>query len=200
MSDHYFSAKPEAGREERQIQAVLLGHSFTFRTDAGVFSKRGIDFGSRLLIETVTIEPKSRVLDLGCGYGAIGIVLGKTVPHVAVTMVDINERAVQLAKENAVSNQVEDRVEIIVSDRFSALEGRKFDHILLNPPIRAGKRAVYRLFEEASNALDEGGSLWIVIRKQQGAVSAKKELEKLFSIVDVVEKKKGYWVIWSRND
>ncbi|MGA8943416.1 MAG: class I SAM-dependent methyltransferase [Thermoactinomyces sp.] len=200
MSNHYFSAKPEVQREERKIQAVLLGRSFTFYTDAGVFSKRGIDFGSRLLIETVKIEPESRVLDLGCGYGAIGIAIGKTVPHVKVTMVDINERAVQLAKENAVLNQVEDRVEILVSDRFAALEGRKFDHILLNPPIRAGKKTVYRLFEEASNALDSGGSLWIVIRKQQGAVSAKKELEQLFSVVNVIERKKGYWVIWSRND
>ncbi len=200
MSNHYFSAKPEAKRKERLVQAVLLGQSFTFRTDAGVFSKRGIDFGSRLLIETVKIKPECRVLDLGCGYGVIGIAIGKAVPHVKVTMVDINERAVQMARENAVLNQVEDRVEIMVSDRFSALEGRKFDHILLNPPIRTGKRMVYRLFEEALNALDEGGSLWIVIRKQQGAVSAKKELEQRFSAVDVVEKKKGYWVIQSRND
>lgn len=200
MSDHYFSAKPETEREERQVQAVLLGRSFTFHTDAGVFSKRGIDFGSRLLIETVKIEPKSHVLDLGCGYGAIGITIGKTVPHVMVTMVDINERAVLLAKENALLNQVVDQVEIMVSDRFSALGGRKFDHILLNPPIRTGKRMVYSLFKEASDALAAGGSLWIVIRKQQGAVSAKKELESLFSIVDVVEKEKGYWVIRSRND
>ncbi|MBA4603160.1 class I SAM-dependent methyltransferase [Thermoactinomyces mirandus] len=200
MSDHYFSAKPEAQEEGRRVRAVLLGQPFTFYTDAGVFSKKGIDFGSRLLIETVKIEPRSHVLDLGCGYGAIGIAVAKTVPHVKVTMVDINERAIRLAKENTELNQVENQVKIMISDRFSALEGEAFDHILLNPPIRTGKKTVYAMFEEASKALVSGGSLWIVIRKQQGAVSAKKELEQLFSSVDVVDRKKGYWVIRSRND
>lgn len=200
MADHYFSRQPESKSEERQFQAVLLGQSFRFKTDAGVFSKRGIDFGSRLLIESAEIEPKSAVLDLGCGYGAVGIAVCKTVPDVKVTMADVNERAVQLAKENAAMNQVDDHVEILVSDGFSQLQAKKFDHILLNPPIRAGKSTVYRLFKEASFALYPGGSLWIVIRKQQGAESAKKELEQLYPDVEVVHKKKGYVIIRSRND
>ena len=200
MADHYFSRQPESKSEEREIQAVLSGESFRFKTDAGVFSKKGIDFGTRLLIESAEIEPESAVLDLGCGYGAVGIAVSKTVPDVAVTMVDVNERAVQLAKANAALNQADGRVEILVSDGFSQLQGRKFDHILLNPPIRAGKSTIYRLFKEASDALHPGGSLWIVIRKQQGAESAKKELEQLFADVEVVRKKKGYVIIRSRKD
>ena len=200
MADHYFSRQPESKSEERQFQAVLSGQTFRFKTDAGVFSKRGIDFGSRLLIESVEIEPGSSVLDLGCGYGAVGIAVSKTVPGVKVTLADVNERAVQLAKENAAINQVDDRVEILVSDGFSRLQDKKFDHILLNPPIRAGKSTVYRLFKEASVALHPEGSLWIVIRKQQGAESAKRELEQRFPDVDVVRKKKGYVIVRSRKD
>jgi 16S rRNA (guanine1207-N2)-methyltransferase len=200
MADHYFSRQPESKSEEREIQAVLSGKYFRFKTDAGVFSKKGIDFGTRLLIESAEIEPESAVLDLGCGYGPVGIAVSETVPDVKVTMVDVNERAVQLAKANAALNQADGRVEILVSDGFSQLQGRKFDHILLNPPIRAGKPTIYRLFKEASDALHPGGSLWIVIRKQQGAESAKKELEQLFADVDVVRKKKGYVIIRSRKD
>jgi 16S rRNA (guanine1207-N2)-methyltransferase len=195
MTEHYFSANPHVKSEVRQIKANLLGMPFTFKTDAGVFSKKGIDFGSRLLIETVKVEPGSHVLDLGCGYGAIGIAVAKATPRANVVMVDVNERAVELAKENARVNQVEANTDLFVSDGFSAIKQIQFDHILFNPPIRAGKATIYRLFAEAKAQLAKNGSLWIVIRKQQGAASAKKELETHFADVQVVAQKKGYCII-----
>lgn len=199
MSEHYFSANPQAKSQEREIMAHLLGQSLRFRTDAGVFSKKGVDFGSRLLVETAEIEPSTLVLDLGCGYGAIGIAVAKAVPQVNVVMVDVNERAVKLAEQNAQLNRVGGSVKVLQSDGFHAVRNQTFDSILFNPPIRTGKAVIYRLFREAAKALKPTGSLWIVIRKQQGAVSAKRELEAIFHEVDVVEQKKGYWIICARK-
>lgn len=194
MSDHYYSAKPTSERDEREIHAELLGHSLTFQTDAGVFSKKGIDFGSRLLIETAEMGNTTSVLDLGCGYGPIGIAIATAYPQVRVTLVDVNERAVQLAKWNAERNRVANRVELVVSDGFTGLAGRSFEQILFNPPIRTGKVTIYQLFAEAKEHLAPGGSLWIVIRKQQGATSARAELERIFTEVELVEQKKGYCI------
>ncbi|TCS94212.1 class I SAM-dependent methyltransferase [Hazenella coriacea] len=199
MSDHYYSPHPSSKSEERQFQAHLLNHSFTFQTDAGVFSKKGVDFGSRLLIETVEIGQRSKVLDLGCGYGPIGISVAYAHPQTQVVMVDVNDRAVELAAENAKRNQVSNRVKTLVSNGFKAISDKDFDHILFNPPIRVGKETIYRLFAEAKDHLTQNGSLWIVIRKQQGAQSAKKELEQIYSSVKTIEQKKGYWIIQAMN-
>jgi 16S rRNA (guanine1207-N2)-methyltransferase len=199
VSEHYFSANPLAKSEEREVMAELRGHSLRFHTDAGVFSKKGVDFGSRLLVETAQIEPGSRVLDLGCGYGAIGIAIAKAVPQTTVVMVDVNERAVKLAEQNARRNRVDGMVQVLKSDGFSAIHGQQFDCILFNPPIRTGKETIYRLFREAADAMVPDGSLWIVIRKQQGAASAKKELASYFQDVEVVEQKKGYWIICAQG-
>ncbi|SFJ37629.1 class I SAM-dependent methyltransferase [Thermoflavimicrobium dichotomicum] len=195
MHEHYYSSKPTAKSEEREIQAKLLDQSLVFYTDRGVFSKKGVDFGSRLLIETVSIEHERVILDLGCGYGPIGIAMAKAYPQLSVVMLDINERAVELAKKNVVRNQVSNRIELLVSDGFFAVSERRFDAILFNPPIRIGKSAVYALFAQSREHLESGGKLWVVIRKQQGAASAKAELERIFDQVDVVEQKKGYWII-----
>ncbi|MBA4495879.1 class I SAM-dependent methyltransferase [Paenactinomyces guangxiensis] len=200
MSDHYYSPQPTSQREQRQFQANLLGHSFVFQTDAGVFSKKGVDFGSRLLIETAEIGTGASVLDLGCGYGPIGIALAASYPQAHIVMVDINERAVKLAAENANRNRVADRIELLVSDGFSAIANRQFNQILFNPPIRVGKAIIYRLFAETKQHLKPGGSLWIVIRKQQGAGSARAQLERLYEKVRLVKQKKGYCIIQAVRD
>lgn len=200
MSEHYFTSNPHSKSDPNEIVAKLLGHTFHFYTDSGVFSKKGVDFGSRVLVETAQIESSSNVLDLGCGYGAIGIAIAKAVPNVRVVMVDVNERAVQLAKKNAQINLVSDQVDIRVSDGFQAIENDTFDHILFNPPIRAGKRVIYHLFAEAKKVLCSKGSLWIVIRKQQGAASALTELQRLYPEAERVAQKKGYWILRARND
>ncbi|MFD1428232.1 16S rRNA (guanine1207-N2)-methyltransferase [Kroppenstedtia sanguinis] len=201
MTDHYFSKEPGVARDEREITALLRGKTFRFLVDAGVFSKKGVDYGSRLLIDTAELPEEGEILDLGCGYGPVGIACSVFAPHCRVTMVDLNRRALELARQNAELNGTSRQVEIRESDGLSALRDRRFDSILTNPPIRTGKKTVYRLFAEAYEQLVPGGCLWVVIRKQQGGASAKKELETRFAEVDLVEKKKGYWILraWKSN-
>lgn len=193
---HYFEPEPsETGRDLRVIDVVFQQQSYSFLTDSGVFSKRRLDFGSRLLLETVAIGEAKEILDLGCGYGPIGLIIAATHPKVHVTMVDVNPRAIELAKQNAKRNRVQAQTSICVSDGFASISHRFFDLVLFNPPIRAGKAVVYRLFAETKQHLNPGGRLVIVIRKQQGAVSAQKELTRLYPQVEVLKQKKGYWVL-----
>jgi 16S rRNA (guanine1207-N2)-methyltransferase len=194
MSQHYYSQKPEVSHDRRTINTVLRGKNLRFTSDAGVFSKGDIDYGSRVLIEAMEIPDGSAVLDVGCGYGPIGITAAHLAPKGHVTMVDINSRAVELAKENALQNGIRN-VTVMESDMLGALEGRKFDVILTNPPIRAGKAVVHGIFEQAYEHLNEGGTLWIVIQKKQGAPSAAAKLEELFGSVEEVGKDKGYRII-----
>lgn len=192
MSDHYYSPVPGTPHKRQVVETQLRGMAVKFATDAGVFSKSGIDFGSRLLIETLDILPTANVLDVGCGYGPIGIAAAKLAPEGSVLMLDVNERAVALARENIALNRLGNAA-AMQSDLYSALEsGRSFDAIVTNPPIRAGKAVVHRIFEEAAAWLVPGGALWVVIQKKQGAPSAKEKLEAVFGQVDEVAKDKGY--------
>ncbi|MFC3342012.1 class I SAM-dependent methyltransferase [Paenibacillus abyssi] len=191
MSDHYYTRKPETQHNRQIHEMELRGTRYRFVTDAGVFSKSGIDYGSRVLIDALELPKAARILDVGCGYGPLGIVSAKLVPQGKVTMIDINERAVELARENAALNGVHN-VEIIQSDLFEAVQGRKFDVIITNPPIRAGKAVVHQIFEEGAAMLGPGGAMWVVIQKKQGAPSAEAKLESLFERVVEVKKDKGY--------
>ena len=196
MMAHYFDPdQSKAGEDLRTVEVVMEQKSYSFLTDSGVFSKKKIDFGSRLLIETVQVGTAKNVLDLGCGYGPIGVIIAATHPDVHVTMVDVNPRAVELAKQNAIRNGVNDRTAIQLSEGYTAIPHHSFDLVLLNPPIRAGKSVVYRLFAETQQHLNPNGRLVIVIRKQQGAASAQKELVRLYPQVEVLKQKKGYWVL-----
>jgi len=195
MTEHYYSSQPDTAHDVREINAQLRGRAFRFLTDAGVFSKKGVDFGSRLLIETAALPDAGVFADVGCGYGPIGIAVVATVPDSRAVLMDVNARAVTLARKNAEINGVADRVTALVSDGFAAAGERRFDAVLINPPIRAGKQVVYRLFAEARDHLKPSGTLWVVIRKKQGAASARDELNRLFASVDVAKQKKGYWIL-----
>ncbi|SFK52345.1 16S rRNA m(2)G 1207 methyltransferase [Halobacillus dabanensis] len=199
MSEHYYSKETKTSSEERTWNFELLGHDFTFTTDNAVFSKREVDFGSRLMIEVFN-EPGigGDFLDLGCGYGPIGLSLAKSFENRHVFMVDVNSRALGLAKQNAAANHVKN-VTIKESDRLDGIEGHKFASILTNPPIRAGKQVVHSMFEEAEEALLDEGELWVVIQKKQGAPSAKKKLEELFGHTEIVEKQKGYYILKAKK-
>lgn len=199
VSEHYFSNKPQSKTSPKTWKYILRGKELLFTSDAGVFSKNEVDFGSRLLIESFT-EPEvaGDILDLGCGYGPIGIALAKSFEGRTVVMADINERAVALAEQNAKANEAEN-IEALQSDRLSKLAGRTFAAILTNPPIRAGKQVVHQMFEESKEALQAGGELWVVIQKKQGAPSAKEKMEKLFGNVEIVVKDKGYYILRARN-
>lgn len=197
MSEHYYSRKPSTESNPVKWQSELKGNSFRFKTDSGVFSKKEVDFGSRLLIDTFKLkEDNSIILDVGCGYGPIGLSLAKAYPDALVHMVDVNERAILLAKENAAENKL-DNVKIYESDRLLGVEEKDFNAILTNPPIRAGKKIVHDIFEQSFLHLAEGGELWVVIQKKQGAPSAMEKMKELFGDVEVAAKSKGYFILKS---
>lgn len=199
MADHYYEKTPTAKHDRQRHETVLRGFKFRFMTDAGVFSKTGIDYGSRVLIDNVEISADANVLDVGCGYGPIGLTLARLADQGHVTMVDINERAVELASENAKLNQIAN-VTILQSNVYEAVADRKFDVIVTNPPIRAGKAVVHQILEEGASLLKPGGSMWVVIQKKQGAPSAEAKLEAVFGHVEEVTKDKGYRILKAVKD
>lgn len=200
MSEHYYSNKPQTDSKPRQWKFTLLGNTFTFETDTGVFSKSEVDFGSRVLIDAFEIpEVAGDILDVGCGYGPIGLSIAKVNPKREVLMMDINTRAVALSQKNAQLNGIQN-VRIFESDGLNAVSAEtKAAAILTNPPIRAGKDTVFKFYDGAYQLLVENGELWVVIQKKQGAPSTVSHLEEMFSEVVVVEKKKGYWIIRAKK-
>lgn len=200
MPEYYYTQMPSSKSDERRIEVSVAGLSLSFVTDAGVFSKAELDDGTKLLIEAVLEEGtivRGRVLDLGCGWGPVGTALYLKNSGIELVMSDINERAVELSKRNAESNGVQ--AQVVQSDAFENIEG-SFDCIITNPPIRTGKATIYGMFDTAYERLNAGGSLTIVIRKQQGAESAFKHLNEVFGNARVIDKKKSYWIITSRKN
>ena len=191
MADHYYTQSPASAHDERQATVHALGKELRFTTDAGVFSRDGLDRGTEVLLNALP-PLHGRVLDLGCGWGAVGVALGAADPALEIVMTDVNERAADLARRNAAANGV--RAEVLRGDGFEAVTGR-FDAIVTNPPIRAGKAVIYGLFERAADFLSPGGALYIVIRKQQGAPSALKFLKERYARADILDREAGYWVI-----
>lgn len=193
MSEHYFSKVPQTKSDPKTWQAKLRNYHFTFTSDFGMFSRDRIDFGSQLLIETFQAPPiEGRILDLGCGYGPVGISLAASFPERQIIMSDINERALSFAQKNIQQNNINNATTLI-SDRFERLTG-PFAAILTNPPIRAGKRVIYKMFAESYEALKESGELWIVIQRKQGAPSAARKLQEIFGNAQLVDRKKGYHI------
>ncbi|AGY82687.1 MULTISPECIES: class I SAM-dependent methyltransferase [Carnobacterium] len=198
MSDHYFTNRPQTASETSAWTYTLRGKEFKFVTDTGVFSKKTVDFGSRLLIETLDFSEMvpGNLLDIGCGYGPIGLSLAKEDAERKVEMVDVNERALGLAKQNASNNRLAN-VLIHTSDIYESVEGKDFAAIVSNPPIRAGKQVVHGVLTGAYDLLKHGGTLTVVIQKKQGAPSAKAKMEETFRNAEVIAKDKGYWIIQS---
>lgn len=193
---HYYSPDPDLPHEIAVIQYAAKGRKLQFNTDAGVFSRKKVDFGSNLLINFLPPQ-EGRVLDLGCGYGPIGISLAALNPGIEVIMADINRRAVALARENIRANGITN-AQAIESDGFAKITG-SFSTIVSNPPIRAGKKVIYPLFEQSVEFLEKGGSLWLVIQRKQGAPSAVAKLESIYSNCSVEEKAGGYWLLRSEK-
>ncbi|MED4225709.1 class I SAM-dependent methyltransferase [Neobacillus cucumis] len=199
MSEHYYSRTQNVESDPKFWGFQLRNHSFRFKTDNGVFSKREVDFGSRLLIESFNMpDVEGQVLDVGCGYGPIGLSIAKEFSDRIVHMVDVNERALELAKENASINHITN-INIYESDRLVNVKGDQFAAILTNPPIRAGKQTVHDIFEQSHERLVPNGELWVVIQKKQGAPSALEKLKTLFSDVEIVDKSKGYFIIKAKK-
>lgn len=199
---HYYDPAPPAEHDRAIIHGQFEDSRFLFVTDSGVFSKRQIDPGTTLLLQSVLKEIKDtslRVLDLGTGAGVMAIVLARLRPSLTVTGSDINSRAVTLAKENAKQLAVPN---VQFKEADGVPDDTVLDLVLCNPPIRAGKDTVYRLFKEVCEHLAAEGVFYIVIRVKQGASSAKKELSSLFERVETVARAKGYHVIkaWRKKE
>lgn len=195
MTKMYYAENPDSAHDIHELKVTLLGQSFTFLTDSGVFSKKMVDYGSQVLLNTLDFEKGKTLLDFGCGYGPLGISLAK-VQGVKPTMVDINNRAIDLAKQNAQKNGVE--ADIFQSNIYEKVNGT-FDYIISNPPIRAGKQVVHTIISESINYLKVGGNLTIVIQKKQGAPSAKAKMEEVFGNVEILKRDKGYYILRSEK-
>lgn len=190
---HYYTDNSQLASNPRSFDYYFDNEKFIFTTDNGVFCKENVDYGSYLLIKNTFRQALgNRLLDLGCGWGPVGIIIKRFNPDIEVTAVDVNSRAVQLTNLNAVQNKT--LIKACLCTDILTLN-LLFDSIFLNPPIRAGKVVIYDLYDKAYHTLRENGSLYIVIQKKQGASSSVNKLSELFKTVTVLDREGGYWVI-----
>ena len=196
MNTHYYS-RTQDGIESNpsQYKFNFRDHSFVFNTDNGVFSKDYIDYGSFAMLKAfIPNAIELPILDMGAGYGPIGIVVSALYNKKAI-MCEINERAYSLALKNIKANN--SIAEVYNSNLYEKVEGMQFSSIITNPPIRAGKETVFKIYDGALTHLATGGELWVVIQKKQGAPSSKEHLESLFGNCEIITRDKGYYILKS---
>ena len=196
---HYFQNDPLLASKKRDITLSIDGLTLHFKSDNGVFSKSKVDEGSLALLKVIIpLHLTGKILDLGCGYGPIGLTIAITSPSARVDLADINERALALCEENAQLLGLGQRVTCLQSDIYTNVEG-PYDSIVVNPPIRAGKRVTYKMYEGALQRLIDGGSLYVVIRKDQGAPTASRFIEGLFGNISLISRDKGYYIYQAKK-
>ena len=194
---HYYTENDDLISEPEQFIFNYRGKALTFVSDNGVFSKKMIDYGSRVLLEAISIDSsKKTLLDVGCGYGTFGIALKSVYPFLEIDMVDVNDRSLNLSRKNLKLNNMS--ANVYLSNTYDKVEN-KYDLIVTNPPIRAGKEIVTKILVESKKYLNLNGEIWVVIQKKQGAPSAKKNLESIFKKVDIVKRDKGYYILRAIN-
>ena len=191
---HYFTDNTDLKSEQSQFIFRFHKYVLFFTSDYGVFSKSMIDNGSRVLLDNIEITNEKTLLDVGCGYGTFGICLNKVYSHLNVDMVDVNDRALELAKLNAKNNNI--HANIYKSFIYENVQG-SYDVIVTNPPVRAGKEVVTTILQESIEHLNENGSLWVILQKKQGAPSTKKKMEEVFGNCEIVKRDKGYYLLHS---
>lgn len=196
--EHYYSKRPKSKPRIGLIRTHLRGRLFEFLTTSSVFSHKRIDLGTRLLIESMILPKEGYILDLGCGYGAVGIAAAVFNPDLHVVMVDVNERAVRTTKENAKRHRVAN-TDIRQGFLYEPVEGMRFDAILSNPPLSAGLRIVKHIILGAGKLLDEDGLFQLVVRSKIGGRQCAKELEAAYGNVEVLARKSGYRVLLSKK-
>ncbi len=201
--NHYFSEKPEIKSEKKIIKYTIQNKKFEFITDNGVFSKSKVDFGTDLMLNEFLKKNRNlksegiKILDIGCGYGVVSVILKSFYPEASVTLSDVNERALELSEENLKKYNI-NGYEIIKSDVFEKIEG-KFDMILSNPPIRAGKDTIFKIYTEAYEHLNKDGEFYCVIQTKHGAKSTQKKLVEIFGNCDTVTIDGGYRIFLSKK-
>lgn len=194
MSNQYFENNEQLLSKQTEIIHYYLSHKIKLTTDLGVFSKSAVDEGTRILLKNIPTKYQNKtILDVGCGYGTIGLSIAVNNPTSYVTMIDVNHRAIDLSKKNALDNDIQN-VEIFLSDKYENIT-KTYDVIVTNPPIRAGKDVVLEILCNAYAYLNEDGVLYFVMRKSHGLESAVKALEKKFKTVSIITKDSGYSVV-----
>ncbi len=196
--DHYFTAEPESKKNLGMIHTCLRGRSFEFLTATGVFSKKRVDLGTRLLIESMILPESGYVLDVGCGYGAVGIAAAFFNPNLHVVMIDVNKRAVWLTKENIQRNKI-NNAEVRVGHIYEPVTGGSFNSILSNPPVSAGMEIVREIVSEAPKYMANGANFQIVVKSKVGKKTLRFFLEEAFGNVRILARKSGYRVFLSEK-
>ena len=201
--NHYFSEKPEIKSEKKIIKYTIQNKNFEFITDNGVYSQSKVDFGTDLILNEFLKKNRNlksegiKILDIGCGYGVVSVILKSFYPEASVTLSDVNERALELSEENLKKYNI-NGYEIIKSNVFEKIEG-KFDMILSNPPIRAGKDTIFKIYTEAYEHLNKDGEFYCVIQTKHGAKSTQKKLVEIFGNCDTVTIDGGYRIFLSKK-
>lgn len=195
---HYYENDKNLKSDKHIVTYTYKDNILKYNADNGVFSKERVDFGTNVLLNSLPdIGDKKSVLDVGCGYGVVGIAIAKSNPNITVEMIDVNERAVALTNENIRLNKVGNAISYL-SNLYENVKG-SFDYIISNPPIRAGKEIVHGVAKKGYEHLNDGGKIYLVIQKKQGAPSLEKCLNEVFGNVQVVDKKNGYFVLMSEK-
>lgn len=195
--EHYFTKNSNLKSNEKIIDVIFKNQKYKFYTDNGVFSKDGLDIGTEVLLKAINFENiKGDVLDFGCGYGPIGIILSKNT-SANIDMLDINDRAILLTKKNIELNNAKN-INVFESDGYENVK-KKYDYIITNPPIRVGKEILYKILKEAKEHLKPDGELFFVINKHQGAKSTAKDMASVYNI-EVVDKSKNFFIIRAKNN
>jgi 16S rRNA (guanine1207-N2)-methyltransferase len=197
--EHYFTPRPQVSSRPGEITVAARGLTLCLQTDRGVFSPSGLDRGTRLLAEKMQLRPGTELLDWGAGYGPLGLIAASLCPTCRVTLVELNERAAQLAEANAHSLGL-DNVEVITGPAPEALGARQFDAIISNPPLRVGKPAVAAVIEYAARHLQPGGELWLVIPTNKGAKTYFQQMAKLFPHAETKAISGGYRILWAARE
>lgn len=195
---HYFATDNNLKSDKRYVSYTFKGNVLRYCSDNGVFSKDRVDFGTNVLLNALPdIDCNKKVLDVGCGYGVIGIAIAKSNNSISVDMIDVNERAINLVKENIKLNKV-DNAKVFSSNLYQNINN-KYDYIISNPPIRAGKDVVHGVVVDGYDHLNDGGAVIVVIQKKQGAPTLEKKMKEIYGNVETLDKKNGYFVLMARK-
>lgn len=189
---HYFMNDYNINKNERRNKIKIRDVEFVFYTDNGVFNKKGLDYGTRLLIENINLENKKSCLDIGCGCGPIGIFIAVKNKECNVDMVDVNSRSLMLTQKAKIINEI-DNINVFKSNSYENITGT-YDLIVTNPPIHAGKNIVYDIIGNACDYLNTNGELWIVIRKNHGAKSLINDFSDKYTF-NIITKDKGFYIL-----